>query len=368
MKILHYVDEHNLTWSRPWLQLLQEIALDNQDCTQVVICRPGGTLGERVESLGFKVIQYRPIATWFPPLCRGFADLLDDIKPDLVHTRLSSAAAIGGYWGRKRGIPVISTVDKYPKEKYYRNANKIISCSRDIALHMKNLGVPEDRISVIANPVRVREYHREPAERLRFRRQHGVGEEKKVLLAMGRFVEWKGFDLLIRASGKLETREPFEVWIVGGGPLEEELKRMAGELPASVRSSRNVRFFEFTEDVKMFLWAADLFVQPSYHVPGSGGPEGFSLALVEAMAAGLPAVAFSCGGSTDILEDGVSGWFAEPGNVFSLTTVLENALKRVPDPALTEAAVAAAKRFDVSLLAQEHLRLYRLLSEEPQTG
>ena len=357
MKILHYVDENMLSWSKPWLQLLEEIG-KKDDVEQAILCRPGGTLKRQAEEAGFKVFAYKPAAAWCRPLCRGFKEILEDFRPDVVHTRLSTASAIAGYWATKARIPVVSTVDKYPKGKYYVNSSLLVAPSRAVARHMKDQGFGGEKIVIIANPIRVADYAPKEEERTRFRSAEGIDENTLVLLAMGRFVAWKGFDLLIEATASLKTDKPFCLWIVGDGPMREDLLQKAKKHFAETDPGK-VRFFPFAEDVRPYLWAADLFVQPSFYVPGSGGPEGFSLALVEALAAGLPAVAFDCGGAPDIVKEGVNGWLAEPGNVNSLRGALQRALNHLPDGKMRAQAMQKAAKLDVSCVAASYLEVYQ---------
>ena len=357
MKILHYVDENMLSWSKPWLQLLEEIG-KKDDVEQAILCRPGGTLKRQAEEAGFKVFAYKPAAAWCRPLCRGFKEILEDFRPDVVHTRLSTASAIAGYWATKARIPVVSTVDKYPKGKYYVNSSLLVAPSRAVARHMKDQGFGGEKIVIIANPIRVADYAPKEEERTRFRSAEGIDENTLVLLAMGRFVAWKGFDLLIEATASLKTDKPFCLWIVGDGPMREDLLQKAKKHFAETDPGK-VRFFPFAEDVRPYLWAADLFVQPSFYVPGSGGPEGFSLALVEALAAGLPAVAFDCGGAPDIIKEGVNGWLAEPGNVNSLRGALQRALNHLPDGKMRAQAMQKAAKLDVSHVAASYLEVYQ---------
>ena len=357
MKILHYVDENMLSWSRPWLQLLEEIG-KKDDVEQAILCRPGGTLKRQAEEAGFKVFAYKPAAAWCRPLCRGFKEILEDFRPDVVHTRLSTASAIAGYWATKARIPVVSTVDKYPKGKYYVNSSLLVAPSRAVARHMKDQGFGGEKIVIIPNPIRVADYAPKEEERTRFRSAEGIDENTLVLLAMGRFVAWKGFDLLIEATASLKTDKPFCLWIVGDGPMREDLLQKTKRHFAETDPGK-VRFFPFAEDVRPYLWAADLFVQPSFYVPGSGGPEGFSLALVEALAAGLPAVAFDCGGAPDIVKEGVNGWLAEPGNVNSLRGALQRALNHLPDGKMRAQAMQKAAKLDVSHVAASYLEVYQ---------
>jgi glycosyltransferase involved in cell wall biosynthesis len=357
MKILHYVDENMLSWSKPWLQLLEEIG-KKDDVEQAILCRPGGTLKRQAEEAGFKVFAYKPAAAWCRPLCRGFKEILEDFRPDVVHTRLSTASAIAGYWATKARIPVVSTVDKYPKGKYYVNSSLLVAPSRAVARHMKDQGFGGEKIVIIANPIRVADYAPKEEERTRFRSAEGIDENTLVLLAMGRFVAWKGFDLLIEATASLKTDKPFCLWIVGDGPMREDMLQKTKRHFAETDPGK-VRFFPFAEDVRPYLWAADLFVQPSFYVPGSGGPEGFSLALVEALAAGLPAVAFDCGGAPDIIKEGVNGWLAEPGNVNSLRGALQRALNHLPDGKMRAQAMQKAAKLDVSHVAASYLEVYQ---------
>ena len=365
MKILHYVDENNLSWSRPWLQLLEEIGKHKQT-GQMILCRPGGTLEKQAKAAGFRVVTYKPTAAWCPRLCPGLGRIIREVSPDLIHTRLSAAAGLGGYWGRKFGIPVVATVDKYPRKKYYENASVVVASSKDVARHMREEGVEDERLFVVNNSIRVKEYEPDGKTRQKFREEEGVSREEILLLAMGRFVPWKGFDLLIEAVSSLETKMRVSLWIVGDGPMAQDLERKAQEL-AGTRAGIEVRFFPFTEDVRPFLWAADLFVQPSYHVPGSGGPETFSLALLEALAAGLPSVAFRCGGSPDVIKDGLNGWLAEPGSVISLAEALGKALKRLPDDKMSQQAKEEAEKNDVSRAAEVYIKIYETALACPKT-
>ena len=79
-------------------------------------------------------------------------------------------------------------------------------------------GFSDEKIVVIANPIRVADYAPKEEKRIRLRSAEGVDENTLVLLAMGRFVAWKGFDLLIEAAASLKTEKPFCLWIVGDGP------------------------------------------------------------------------------------------------------------------------------------------------------
>lgn len=358
MKIAHYVDENRLSWSGPWRQLLLAVGQGAADLEQLIICRPGGILAKQLEQDGFRVITYRPRLPWSPLCCPGFAAILRRTRPDIIHTRLSAAAMIAGFWGKMAGIPVVATVDKYPRGRYYRNASLIVPSSREVADHMRREGFTAERLRVATNAIRVEDYRPDPVAGKRLRRDQGVEDGRLLFLALGRFVTWKGFDLLIQALASLPINQPSELWLVGSGPLQRELEELAATLLGQKPGFR-VKFFPFAHDVRPFLRAADIFVQPSYHVPNSGGPETFSLALLEAMAAGLRAVAFNCGGAPDLISDGVDGWLARPGDFLDLAAAIDRAVTTPQLEKIRENAMKKAREHDVVRSAANYLDIYR---------
>ena len=98
MKVLHYVDENNLAWGETWVQLLTE--LSKHGVENFVACRDYGTLTERLEKNGIRFGLCRPVSQMLPFTNTKLGGFIDEFKPDLIHTRLSSAAKIGGWWGK----------------------------------------------------------------------------------------------------------------------------------------------------------------------------------------------------------------------------------------------------------------------------
>lgn len=345
MKILHYVDENRLSWAVPWLQLLlrhRELGDEN-----VVACRPGGTLGARLAGEGFEVAFYRPSFPFLPQLCRGFSKVLEKTAPDLVHTRLSTAASIAGYWGPKAGIPVVSTVDKFPKPRYYERSSLLLACSGAVARHMEEGGIPGEKLKVVPNGIDTAFYGpcRETRETLR--RQKGVKPETIVVLAAGRLVDWKGFDVLLEAFA-LSRPESAVLWIVGEGPEKTRLEQKIDDL-----ALRGVAVMHpFASDLRPFFWASDLFILPSRT------PEPFGLVLLEAMASGLPVIATDAGGPREIVNK-EAGWLVRPDNPASLAKSLHEALD---DGEMLAAAGRAAmdrsRAFDVAGVARGTRSIY----------
>ena len=94
-KILHYVDENRLAWGETWIQLIKELGL--RHIQNLVLCKSGGTLAHRLkeENLPFKTFDI-PIS-WLPQTGTKLRKIITDFSPDVIHTRLSSAAAYSSH-------------------------------------------------------------------------------------------------------------------------------------------------------------------------------------------------------------------------------------------------------------------------------
>ncbi len=351
MKILHYVDENNLAWGETWIQLIKELTA--QGTENFVVCKPGGTLASRLKEEGLNFDTAAPIVQALPFTNQALGRILKREKPDIIHTRLSAAALIGGWWGRRMGIPVVETVDKYPKLKYYKDASMIFPCSTAVMEHMVNVGFPSDKCVVVYNPVDIPRYKRDNSVRKEVRQKYNVAENTKIILGAGRFVDWKGFEYLIEAYAEL-LQSGIQVdtclWLVGDGPEMSKYRALVEKL----NLGEKVTFHGFARDIRPWLWASDIFVQPSQE------PEGFSLMLLEAMSAGLPSIATNIGGTLDIIEEGVNGWLMRTGGDNDLADKMRRVLS--DSSLLADTAVKAqesASKFNVHDIAAETIDLYR---------
>ena len=345
VKVLHYVDDNVLSWGKPYVQLLG--ALRGLGCENIAVCRPGGTLADLLEGSGFEVHTFKPIISALPGLAQGFGKILRSVKPDIIHTRLSSAAQIAGIFGKKFNIPVLSTVDKFPRRKYYENATLILPCSASVSQHMLAQGFSHEKTQVIPNAVDVKNYARNSEIRERIRKNEGIDDGRICFLGMGRLIDWKGFDDLLRGFAEfLKTRDNSVLWIAGDGQEREGLQKLAHDLGISER----VKFWGFLDDVRPVLWGADIYVHPSW------GDEAFGLSLLEAMSASLPAIASESGGMTEILSNG-HGLLFPRRDITALTRCMEECVTKIPQ--LSSAALSRAKDFDISVIAKKTFTLYK---------
>ncbi|MBK6880134.1 MAG: glycosyltransferase family 4 protein [Elusimicrobia bacterium] len=173
---------------------------------------------------------------------------------------------------------------------------------------LAGLGVPQDRITVIRAGVDPRWLTR-PIPKQAF--------SHRSIVTTGRLIESKGHNDLIRAFAALrEGRRDVRLLILGSGPFERELRRLAERLGVAdaVELSGHVSH----EDVRIALHQADIFVLMSRY-KGERLPN----AVKEAMACGLPCVVARSPGMDELVLNGETGWILEPGDWRGLATKLK---------------------------------------------
>jgi glycosyltransferase involved in cell wall biosynthesis len=159
-------------------------------------------------------------------------------------------------------------------------------CADDLA---RTLGIRRNHISVVPNPVISDVLHSAAQATERPSRQ-GI----PVLLAAGRLVHQKGFDVLVRAFAILRRARPARLVIAGAGPELQSLQRIA----QVEGCADDIEFAGYVADLRGSMRQASVFVLPSRW-------EGLPGVLIESLALGTPVVATDCpGGSREILEEG----------------------------------------------------------------
>ena len=180
-----------------------------------------------------------------------------------------------------------------------------------------------------------------------------IGQVAPLVVYTGRLHAMKGLDFLVRAWPRVLARLPdARLWLVGDGPHRAELNDLIGHL--------GLWGFVYLagpfDDVEDFLRAADVFVLPSLE-------EGMSLALLEAMAMGLPVVASAIAANEAIVENGVTGRLAPARDSDRLADVIVELLEnRDVAQRLGEAGRHhVSQRYSLDRMVSEHLELFEQL-------
>jgi glycosyltransferase involved in cell wall biosynthesis len=248
---------------------------------------------------------------------------------------------------------------------WLRDADAFVAMSRAIREEMVAAGVPGERVFVLPHGVDTERFRpADPAERAALRARLGL--PGGVLAAWsGRLLRGKGLETLLEAFARVADEIPhLSLLLVGSGEgqalsVETELRRRAGEGDLAGR----VLFTGRLERVEDALRAADLFVFPSVF-------EALGIALVEAAACGLPAVASRTGGIVDVVEDGGSGLLVAPGDASALAEGLR-ALATDPDRRSAmgrQAREVAAMRFDERDVLDRYRALFREVTPRPSSS
>ena len=245
------------------------------------------------------------------------------------------------------------------RNRWLRDADAFVAMSRAIRAEMLEAGIPGERIVLLPHGVDTERFR--PAatpEKGALRRELGLPEGVLAVYS-GRLLRGKGLETLVDAFAVVADRVAgLGLLLLGSGEgqalsIEDELRRRVEQRGLGTR----VAFEGRVERVEDYLRAADLFVFPSVF-------EALGIALVEAAACGLPAVASRTGGIVDVVEDGGSGRLVAPGDVAALSEAL---LRLASDGALRsrmghEARGIALARFDERDGIERYRALFREIS------
>lgn len=143
------------------------------------------------------------------------------------------------------------------------------------------------------------------------------------VLFVGRLVERKGVEYLVRAMKEISCPWPVELDIVGTGPLEENLKALAEQSGLSGRV--HLRGKVSTEELKRYYSACDCFVLPAI-VDSKGDTEGLGVVLIEALSYRRPVIASDLGGIVDIVQHEKTGLLVPEKDSLSLAAAIMRVL------------------------------------------
>lgn len=295
---------------------------------------------------------------------RRIEKLIPRVRPDIIHAHspaLNGIAALNA--GRRHGIPVVyemraswedAAVDhgtthegslryrltRMLETSVLRRADAVTTICEGLAQEIRSRGVPGERVTVIPNAVDIEGFEliEQPDRALREQLQLGEGP---ILGFIGSLYGYEGIDLLIRALPRIAASHPAaRVALVGGGPAEPSLKRLASELGLAER----VHFIGRVphEDVQRYYSIIDLLVYPriSIRLTELVTP----LKPLEAMSQGRLFIASNVGGHREVVPGSLRPYLFKPDDPADLARAaveLLSARERWP------ALAAAARRYVV---------------------
>jgi glycosyltransferase involved in cell wall biosynthesis len=303
--------------------------------------------------------------------------ILKELSIDILHTHLTYSTLVGFLATRQRERPLFcATVHSIifdnqrarlsPRAWFmyggirttFSRADRIIAVSTKVAEAIQAYApVPKELIKVIPNGVNGELFHSNE-DRIQLRQRLKLPADRPVVISVGRLSREKGYPHLLSALASIPSAVRPVALIVGDGPDRADLESKIEKL----KLERDVRLLGYRPDVPQLLAAADLFVLASHF-------EGLPLALLEAMAAGLPSVVTAVGETPNVIEDGKSGVLVQPADEPALAEAVRWLLR---EPFQRKRMGWAARerfesRFSLCRCTQTHELLYQNMLGNNQT-
>jgi len=344
------------------LNLGEELRRRGHEVLPIGPADKSGWLAAQFRERGFAPESYVLRRAIDPACARQITDILRSHGIQVAHSHEFGMGVYGAVAARRIGGRHIITMHggRYYAERRrrrvalrwaVRRSAALVAVSEATARDLRaTLRLPEEEVKVVHNGIPFRDGNRSS-----LRNELGLSTNDPLLVAVGNLYPVKGHAVLLRAMGGLLrsgeiANVPWRLAIAGRGEEEEGLRALAREEGIADR----VTLLGFRRDVPDILAAADIFVMPSLS-------EGLPLALVEAMAAGLPVVVSDVGGVPEVAVAGREAILVPPGEPAPLAEGLARLL-RDPSARVTMGRAArerALRDFSVSTMCEAYERLYR---------
>lgn len=245
------------------------------------------------------------------------------------------------------------------RQQILRRADRFIAIASTLAQEFLDAGVGQGQLAVVPYGIDVQRYR--PADdcegvQLRTKLELPVG--RMIFCFAGRLVRWKGPLVLLRAWTDMQRAThpaglKYQLLFLGAGGLDQDnCEQEARMLVGDNRLQDSVRFLGDVTNVHEYLRASDVFVFPT-------AGDSFGLALLEAMATGLPCVAAIAGGMGDYVEDGLNALVVPGTDAGKLREAME---RLATDPVLRrelgQNARRTAERYPLDRYVEGHLEVY----------
>jgi glycosyltransferase involved in cell wall biosynthesis len=208
------------------------------------------------------------------------------------------------------GVPVVPMV-----KILYRLADKVIAVSEGIKSNLiSDFGIMPEKVKTIYNPIdlsRINALIPDSREHPFFK------DQKPIVIAMGRLTPQKGFDILLKSFSRVISEIDARLIVMGEGPQRAYLENMIRDLGIADKAS----LAGFQRNPYALLAHSDVFVLSSQY-------EGLPMAILEAMACGIPIISTDCrSGPKEILQSGQCGILVPVNNETALADAITRLLK-----------------------------------------
>ena len=368
IKVLNVISDTNIGGAgKCVLTFLKYYSKDEFDLA--VVIPKNSLLKPEIEKLGARCIEVDALADKsldFKAVSR-LLKIFKAEKPDVIHYHAAMSARIAGRLYKRAKIvytrhsvfepsPTISRGIGKKINGFVNNAtaDRIIAVADAAKDNLTKTGVSDKKIIVIQNGVEPLKPLPE-SEKQKIRSEYGVGENDFILGIAARLNEVKGHIYILEALKMLidDGITNAKLIIAGTGDYEDTIRRKIAEL----NLGENVVMAGFVKDVSGFMNILSVSVNASF------GTEATSLALLEGMSLGVPAVVSDFGGNPGVIEEGVNGYLFESKNSRQMYEKLKLALQN--GIALKDMCKKVfEERFRAEIMTEKIQQVYRNLAKE----
>jgi len=237
------------------------------------------------------------------------------------------------------------------------HSSQVVAVSNHTKNELVSMGVKKEKIIVIrATPNFVE--HTSDTELLKEFRSKITSQDHKIILFLGRLVEHKGVNYLIKSIPEISTKNVHLI-IAGKGIMEKEWK----QLTKSLGLEKQITFFGSPshEELGWLHGISDIFVCPSI-IDARGNTEGLGLVIPEAMESGLPVIASAVGGIVDIIKNESNGLLVPQKDPTSIAKAIERIISdKKLEKKFIENSKETLKEFSTKIIAEKYFDLYKTL-------
>lgn len=256
-------------------------------------------------------------------------------KVSIVHTFFETSDLWAGPIARMSGCPVLVSSRRdlgILRSRKHRIGYKLMGRLYDAVLAVspqvrkfciENDGLSPGKVRTLFNGLETGQVL-QTRSRSRMRQEMGIADDVPVITTVGNIRQVKGIDVLVQAASLVCRKHPKTLFLIVGRKSEQEYCRELENKISSLGLAENFRFLGSREDVFAILRMSDAFCLPSRS-------EGFSNALIEAMASKLPCVATNVGGNSEVVKHGETGFIVASEDLQDLAARL---IYLLDDPSL----------------------------------
>jgi len=296
---------------------------------------------------------------------RLFGEMIKEHGYEIIHTHTPTASAIVRLACRKlrkkgvkviytahgfhfyKGAPLLNWAVYYPIEKLCAYLTDVLITINHEDYDLAKNKLSAGRVEYIPGVgIDLDKFEAGKIDREKKRRELGALPDEIFLLSVGELSKRKNHEVVIKAIAKLRNSNLIYM-IAGEGRLKDYLEQLASDL----NISNQIRLLGFRTDVAELYQAADVFCLPSLH-------EGLPVALMEAMASGLPCIVSNIRGSADLIDNNAGGYLVDVNDVNGYADAISKAITNRFDLRMQEYNAEKIKQYGISNIKDKLMKIY----------